>query len=95
MGGPEAARLKRRLHMTTTTPAPRLDELVQARELHKSECVSKVFSTAGRVEWELRMHRRDYIEGGALFEIGGRLMVHPERFSKVALSIGARKAAGR
>jgi hypothetical protein len=72
---------------------PRPDQLVRPREL--VEELKDLFPSEGSLEWEIKQHRRDYIAGGALFEIAGRLLAHPQKFRCVALQIGARKLAAR
>ena len=77
----------------TDSSSPRLGELKPIAELQAE--LAHVFPRQGSIDWELRMHRREYVEAGALFEIGGRLMAHPPTFEKVALAIGRRKVAER
>ncbi len=70
-----------------------LRDLVPVRDLQRE--LANVFPSQGSLDWELRTHRREYVAGGAIFEVAGRLMAHPATFAKVALSIAARKLATR
>lgn len=79
--------------MEENKPHPRLDELVPVRELQPM--LARLFPTQGSLDWELRMHRREYIIGGALYEIAGRLLAHAPTFERIALAIGARKLTER
>lgn len=63
------------------------------RDLHRE--MKDLFPTPASIEWEIRQHRRDYIAGGALFEIAGRLLADPMTFRRVALQIGAKTLAAR
>jgi len=73
--------------------SPTLSELRPIRELQRE--LAHIFPTPGSLDWELRAHRREYIQAGAVFEVAGRLMAHPVIFGRVALEIGARKMAVR
>lgn len=73
--------------------SPRLSELVTVRELQPQ--LAHIFRTPAALEWELRLHRAEYVEGGALFIVARRLLAHPPTFEKIALRIGARKVATR
>jgi hypothetical protein len=73
--------------------SPKVEELVRMAALQ--DIVSDLFPSAGSLEWELRKHRMDYIRGGALYEIAGRLLAHPARFRAIALELGARRLAVR
>lgn len=75
------------------TRQPGLAELVDLNELQKIHI--KRFQTRISLEWHLRKHRDAYLRGGALFEIAGRLLVHPGTFSRVALEIGRLQAESR
>lgn len=52
-----------------------------------------LFPTEGSLQWELRIHRRTYIEGGAIYLIAGRLLVDIARFEAIALRRGLTEAA--
>jgi hypothetical protein len=75
---------------------PRINELVPVGELLQTHPrLQRYLPTKGSVEWAVRVHRHDYIAGRALFEIAGRLLVHPARFEHVTLEIGTRTLAAR
>lgn len=78
---------------STSGNAPRADELVPLRALQSR--LARIFPTQGSMDWEVRNHRREYIAGGALFEIGGRLLAHPPTFERIALELGSKKLAAR
>ena len=59
------------------------------------EQLSALFPSIHSLNWELRQHRSRYVEAGALFEIGGRLVAHPAKFEATAMQIGAERAAER
>ena len=73
--------------------APRLDELIPMRELQKR--LAHIFPSETSLEWHLRQHRKEYIAGGGIFEIAGRLLAHPPTFGRIALEIGQRTLAAR
>ena len=73
--------------------SPALSELVPVKNLQRS--LPNVFPTRGALDWELRVHRAEYVRAGALFEVAGRLVAHPATFERVALEIARRKAAAR
>lgn len=73
--------------------SPALSELVPIRELQQQ--LARVFPTRGALDWELRVHRAEYVRGGAIFVVAGRLVAHPPRFERVALEIASRKVAAR
>ena len=70
-----------------------LSELVPVKNLQRN--LPNVFPTRGALDWELRVHRAEYVRGGAIFEVAGRLVAHPPTFEKVALAIARRKVALR
>lgn len=70
-----------------------LSELITMRELQQR--LAKIFPSAGSLEWQVRIHRAEYVRAGALFEIAGRLMAHPPTFERVAVEIGARTISAR
>jgi hypothetical protein len=51
-----------------------------------------LFGSDGALRWHLRLYRPLYVDGGALFEIGGRLFVDAERFESMLLHIGRSRA---
>ena len=73
--------------------APALSELRPLDELQRE--LAHLFPSRGSIDWELRSHRQAYVAAGAIFEIAGRLMAHPDTFKRTALAIGARKIAER
>jgi hypothetical protein len=75
---------------TAQTGEVQLEELVPVMALQPP--LSNVFPTAGALEWNFRQHKREYLDGGALFQVGQRLMAHPATFKRIALAIAARKA---
>jgi hypothetical protein len=77
----------------TAPSSPALSELRPIKDLQRE--LANIFPTRGSLEWELRQHRRAYIDGGAIFEIAGRLVAHPATFQRIAIEIGARKLASR
>lgn len=81
------------MNSTSSSAAPRFDELVRPAQLENM--VKDLYPTGGSLEWGIRQHKREYIAGGALFEIAGRLLVHPQAFRRVTLEIGNRKLAAR
>ena len=81
------------MEMRTEQPAPNVGQLVHVSKLHP--LVRDLFPTEGSVQWEIRQRKQQYIAGGALFEIAGRLLVWPEVFRRVALEEGARRLAAR
>lgn len=73
--------------------AVKLSELVPIGELQRE--LSNIFASRGSLDWELRVHREQYIAAGAVFEIAGRLLAHPATFRRVALEIGADRLVRR
>jgi hypothetical protein len=69
---------------------PDVAALVSLKDFQASH--ANVFPSLGSLEWHLRQHRREYVRGRALFEIGGRLLVDPAAFEGVLLELGAVKA---
>jgi hypothetical protein len=69
------------------------DELVRISGLQAA--LKDLFPSEGSLQWEIRQYREEYVVGGALFEIAGRLLAHPTNFRRIALEIGARKLAAR
>lgn len=70
-----------------------VNELCSVRELQSK--LATVFPTQGSMDWALRIHKKEYIAGGALFEIGGRLLAHLPTFERLTIEIGAKKLAAR
>ena len=70
--------------------APSIDEFTPLREGHTHTRLNRFFSSRNSVEWAWRKHRAEYIAGKAAYEIAGRVVIHPERFERVTLEIGAR-----
>ncbi len=54
-----------------------------------------LFPSETSLRWHLRQHREDYVQRGALLEIGGRLFVDPERFEQTLRDVGSRVASIR
>jgi hypothetical protein len=73
--------------------APQLSELVPMRALQSE--LAHIFPSQGSLDWEVRQHRSEYISGGAIFEVAGRLLAHPPTFKRIALAIGQRRLATR
>lgn len=76
-----------------TNDSLQINELVTPRELQKM--VPAIFPSPGSLDWELRTNRAEYISGGAMMEIGGRLLLHPKRFCDISMRIGAARLAKR
>lgn len=74
---------------------PSLGELVPLSKLRGDIEIARIFPGEGSLAWEVRQHRTEYVAGGALFELAGRLLAHPPTFKKIALTIGARRLADR
>ena len=70
-----------------------LSELVPFRDLQRE--LARQFPSEASLEWHWRQHRREYVGGGAVFEIAGRLLAHPEKFKQIALRIGQRALTAR
>ena len=47
-----------------------------------------IFQSDQSIKWFIRKNRSQLCEQGALLEIAGRHMVHPERFDAVVLRVG-------
>jgi hypothetical protein len=77
----------------TATGTRDADELVRIPALQAS--VGDLFPSVPSLDWEIRQHRHEYVTGGALFEIAGRLLAHPTIFRRIALEIGAKRLAAR
>ena len=75
--------------------AARLDELVLLGELHEHPRLKQLLPSKSSAEWAVRTHRAEYIAGGAVYEIFGRLLAHPGHFERVTLEIGSRTLAQR
>lgn len=54
--------------------------------------LAHLFPSAAGLEWEVRVHKEEYVHAGALVKIGRRWMVHPPTFKDTMLAIGARRA---
>jgi hypothetical protein len=54
-----------------------------------------LFPTLGSLEWATKKHKPEYVAGGALSFLAGRLLLHPPRFRRVSLEIGQRALAER
>ena len=78
-------------HRNAKVPKIDLCELRTIAELQQQ--LAQVFPSIGSLQWELRTNRTQYVRGGALFEISGSLMAHPETFKSIALELAARRAA--
>ena len=74
-------------HRRAKAPATDLGELRTLADLQQE--LSHIFPSIGSITWELRTNRDQYLSGGALFEISGRLMVDPKKFKRIALKIAA------
>jgi len=72
---------------------PALAELRPIRELQRE--LAHLFPSQNSIDWQIRVHRRRYIESGALFMIADRLVVHMPTFSRVTLEIATEKALAR
>jgi catalase (peroxidase I) len=70
-----------------------LGALVRLSELRADPDIARIFPGQHSLTWEIRQHRAEYVAGGALFALAGRLLVNPTAFKKIALAIGARKVA--
>jgi hypothetical protein len=75
--------------------APRINELKPLADLHTDDRLQHIFDTANKVAWCYRVNRAEFIQAGAVYEICGRLLAHPERFEQVVLAIGSRTLARR
>lgn len=53
-----------------------------------------IFPTEDSLRWYLRTHRRALLDGCALTQIAGRLLIAPEAFTRVAAAIGREKLLG-
>jgi hypothetical protein len=73
--------------------AVKLEEFVPMDQLQLK--LSNIYQSRGSLEWAWRKHREQFISGGAVFEIAGRLLAHPATFARVALEIGADRLARR
>jgi hypothetical protein len=51
------------------------------------------FPSGTSLQWFIRTNRDKLVEGGALVQIAGRLLVHPDKFDAVALAVGREKVA--
>jgi len=78
---------------TASIAEDRGDQLARISDLQS--LIADLFPSRGSLDWEIRQHRSEYIAGGALFEIAGRLLAHPTTFRRIALSIGAKRLAVR
>jgi hypothetical protein len=72
----------------------KLADLVPMAELH-SKLPTNLYASQDSVEWAYRVHRAQFIAGGAVFLVAGRLLAYPARFARVALEIGAAALARR
>jgi hypothetical protein len=79
--------------MENNNTGAQLSELVPMRDLQLE--LANIFPSQGSLDWEVRQHRREYIDGGAIFELAGRLLAHPPTFKRIALAIGQRRLAAR
>lgn len=71
-------------------------DLVELRSIAElQQQIANIFPSLGSLQWELRTNRTHYVRGGALFEISGSLMAHPETFKGIALELASRRAGGR
>jgi hypothetical protein len=77
----------------TPTNDPAFGELVRLNELRTDADIARLFPGEHSLTWEIRQHRAEYVAGGALFVVAGRLLVHPAAFKRIALAIGARAVA--
>ena len=72
-----------------------LAELVPMREV-LTKLPPNLYGSRFGPEWAYRMHRQRFIAAGAVFLINKRrLLVHPQRFARVALEIGAEELTRR
>jgi len=53
-----------------------------------------VFPSKPSVDWFIRQHKKELVNGGAIVKIAKRWMVHPHLFATVSLTIGKRNAQG-
>ena len=73
--------------------SPPLSEYRAFRELQPE--LRNIFPSIGALEWDLRTHRVELIQAGALIEIGRRYLVHPGLYQKALRERGTRAAAAR
>jgi hypothetical protein len=52
-----------------------------------------IFPSEESARWQVRKHKAELIEAGALIIVAGRQMVVPERFDAAVFDIGRRLAA--
>lgn len=69
---------------------PPAGELKSLSELQAE--LAHLFPSPAGLEWEIRMHKAEYVAAGAIFKIGRRWLAHPPTFKATTLAIGARRA---
>jgi hypothetical protein len=80
---------------STPTPSPDTASAVIGLQLPEQYRAARpnVYPSLDAFRWFVRRHRDELVAAGALVAPTGRLLVHPEAFDRVVLSVGPRRAA--
>jgi hypothetical protein len=73
-----------------TATRPPIGDLKPLPELQRE--LAHLFPSPAGLEWEIRIHKAEYVAAGAIFKIGRRWLAHPPTFKATTLAIGARRA---
>ena len=93
MQTPTEASAPARAHADTPAPqrASSLLDLMDPED-YRLQRANHLLPTGGALDWFLRLHRAELIEGGALLKIANRWKVLPDRLDEAIFRIGQRMA---
>lgn len=74
---------------------PILGEYFSLETLWDTEAPAPLFNSEGAARWFLRKNRVSLVEAKATAIHAGKLLVHPERFAAVAVTVALHNAASR